>query len=402
MVLSKPQREVVLHVARPELLCVAVGAIRSGKTHAAALAFAAYLGRRREPRDHVITGVTRDTAWRNQGRPVFEWLTQWGQAPRLDKQFGTRIVSGGQSVWIIGANDERARRRVQGMTLAGLCVDEAVLVPQDFWHMITSRLSLPESKAWATLNPETPGHWFKKQVVDRLPAWRAQLIDFRLGDNPSLDPEVRARLEGQHVGHMRLRMIEGQWAGASGLVYQDWTNGEPPAKPSIAAVGVDWAASRHSFAALLGVFDGNRNGCVVAERYYQPAERGPIPEIEQVRRTVAWARAARDEHAPTVPIHGVVGDPTTPAAAKMEFVRQGMRWTNASTKVRNGISATAAALGSGRLTIADRCEFLQRELGEYAWDPKAAERGEDKPLKVQDDAVDALRYLVMAVIGRTG
>ncbi len=30
----------------------------------------------------------------------------------------------------------------------------------------------------------------------------------------------------------------------------------------------------------------------------------------------------------------------------------------------------------------------------YQWDPKSIERGIDKPLKIQDHAVDACRYLV--------
>lgn len=403
MTLSRPQRETVLHVRRPEFLCVSAGAIRSGKTHATALAFASYLGLREHPRDHVIAGVTASTAWRNQGRPVMDVLARWGQHPRLDRQFGMRLVAGGQSVWIIGGNDERARRRVQGMTLAGLAVDEAVLVPESFWHMLTSRCSLPESKVWATLNPESPAHWFRRQIIKRPDEWQARVIDYRLRDNPSLDASVIARYETQYTGHERLRMIEGQWAGASGLIYPDVAQDDGlPDKPVLAAVGVDWAASRNSFAALLGVFSVSGEGRIVAERIYSPPDRGAIPEIEQVQRTVAWARGARDEHAPDVPISGVVGDPTTPAAAKHEFIRQGMSWGNADNDVRDGISATASAFASGKLRVSPRCVNLLREIGEYQWDPKASEGGKDRPLKVQDDACDALRYLVMATIGRGG
>lgn len=400
--LSRPQRETALHVWRPETVCVAVGAVRSGKTHASSIGFAMHLGSREGARDHVITGVSADTAWRNQGRPVYDLLGRWGQRPRINRQFGTRIISGGQSVWIIGANDERARRRVQGMTLAGLCVDEAALLPEDFWHMVTSRLSLAESKCWATLNPENPGHWFRRQVVQRAKEWNARIIDYRMRDNPSLSARIIAQYEARYTGHMRLRMIEGQWAGATGLIYPQPKDGEAPAEPAMAVVGVDWASSRHTFAAVLGVFDEETNGCIVAERYYKPTEHGPLPEVEQVRRTVEWALAVRDEHAPNAPLSAVVGDPTTPAAAKAEFVRLGRVWGNADNSVRDGISATASALSSGRLTVAERCVNLRREMGEYVWDKKSSESGVDKPLKVNDDAVDAMRYLVMATIGRGG
>ena len=39
-------------------------------------------------------------------------------------------------------------------------------------------------------------------------------------------------------------------------------------------------------------------------------------------------------------------------------------------------------------------------MSTYAWDSKAQERGEDKPLKVNDHGPDALRYLAMRVLNR--
>ena len=36
----------------------------------------------------------------------------------------------------------------------------------------------------------------------------------------------------------------------------------------------------------------------------------------------------------------------------------------------------------------------------YSWDPKAQARGEDKPIKRDDHAVDAERYGVMRLLGR--
>ena len=44
------------------------------------------------------------------------------------------------------------------------------------------------------------------------------------------------------------------------------------------------------------------------------------------------------------------------------------------------------------------CENLIREFSSYVWDIKAVERGEDKPVKKEDHAMDALRYFCMTVI----
>jgi len=41
------------------------------------------------------------------------------------------------------------------------------------------------------------------------------------------------------------------------------------------------------------------------------------------------------------------------------------------------------------------------EFGSYVWDPKAQERGEDKPLKQQDHAMDRNRYFIYTKYKRT-
>ncbi len=46
------------------------------------------------------------------------------------------------------------------------------------------------------------------------------------------------------------------------------------------------------------------------------------------------------------------------------------------------------------MVIQRGCRTLIEHLQSYAWDPKAADRGEDRPLKINDHIVDALRYAV--------
>ena len=40
------------------------------------------------------------------------------------------------------------------------------------------------------------------------------------------------------------------------------------------------------------------------------------------------------------------------------------------------------------------------EFGSYIWDAKAAEHGEDKPVKEHDHALDAARYMAYTIIRR--
>jgi phage terminase large subunit len=52
---------------------------------------------------------------------------------------------------------------------------------------------------------------------------------------------------------------------------------------------------------------------------------------------------------------------------------------------------------AGKLKIHISCKNTIQELSNYVWDAKAQEKGEDKPLKVNDHCCDALRYAIMRI-----
>ena len=74
------------------------------------------------------------------------------------------------------------------------------------------------------------------------------------------------------------------------------------------------------------------------------------------------------------------------------YVREG------NNDVLDGIRETATLFTLNHLHIHERCTGLIRELRSYVWDAKAEERGEEKPVKMQDHAPDALRYYVRTVL----
>lgn len=66
----------------------------------------------------------------------------------------------------------------------------------------------------------------------------------------------------------------------------------------------------------------------------------------------------------------------------------------AKNAVLDGIRSVASLLANGDLLISSSCKRLIEEIPGYRWDDKATERGEEKPIKVNDDYSDALRYAV--------
>ncbi len=50
-------------------------------------------------------------------------------------------------------------------------------------------------------------------------------------------------------------------------------------------------------------------------------------------------------------------------------------------------------IANKNLVFRNSCKNIIEQVQGYAWDPKAADRGEDKPIKQNDHAVDSVRYL---------
>ena len=72
----------------------------------------------------------------------------------------------------------------------------------------------------------------------------------------------------------------------------------------------------------------------------------------------------------------------------------------ADNEVLEDIQVVSQALEGKRLLIHESCKHLVSQLATYSWDSAASKRGEDKPLKQNDHAVDALRYANMRAVKR--
>ena len=89
----------------------------------------------------------------------------------------------------------------------------------------------------------------------------------------------------------------------------------------------------------------------------------------------------------------IIIDPSA-ASFKAELRRRGFRVLDAKNDVREGLATTAVLIGSRRVRAErSRCPALLREIHSYVWDDKARRKGEERPVKDHDHAMDALRYL---------
>ena len=188
------------------------GSVRSGKSFVSLLRFIKEL--RTGPEGHcIIVGPTRDSIQRNVVTELCNLLGFPIPSPK-----STQINIFNRIVYLVGANDERAQRKIQGATLSMAYVDEMSLIPHGFVKMLLSRLSIAGAKLFGTTNPDSPFHWLKTEILDNpeidLATWK-----FRLDDNPSLHQSYIDALKKEYHGLWYKRYIEGEWVLADGTVF---------------------------------------------------------------------------------------------------------------------------------------------------------------------------------------
>jgi len=373
------------------------GSVRSGKTIASLLAF--LLSIRRAPATGLILlcGRSLQTIERNIIEPLQDpALFGSDVAAEVRHTRGATIASIlGRTVHLIGAADARAEGRLRGATACLAYVDEATLVPEGFFVQLLARLSVPGARLLCTTNPDSPRHWLKTGYLDRAGELNLQAWHFRLADNPSLSRKYVADLTAEYVGLWRKRMIEGAWCVAEGAIYDMWeeTRHVVGTLPEMRRYwsGVDYGTTNPFAALLLGEGVDDRLYVVGEWRHDSSIAHRSMTDAQYSAAVRTWLAGL--DIAP----EWTFIDPSAASFSTQLWQDGHPGLARATNDVTDGIRSVAALLAAGRLLVHESCEGLLAELPAYSWDPKATERGEDAPLKIDDHSCDALRYVVHSI-----
>ena len=370
------------------------GAVRSGKTLCLSLSFVMWATHCFSGQDFALCGKTILSLQRNLLEPLLPILRGMGYRCRFAA--GRRVLTVGlgrheNRFYLFGGRDEGSASLIQGVTLAGVLLDEAALMPRSFVEQAVARCSVRGSRLWFNCNPEGPEHWFYKEWIQRAEARGALRLHFTMEDNPGLAPEIRQRYERLYTGTFYRRFVLGQWAAAEGLVY-DFFDSERDARPAPEGpferwrVSVDYGTANPT---SMGLWGEKVGVWYRVEEYYYDSRR------EGRQQTDAEYADALERLAAGRSIERVIVDPS--AASFLEALRRrGYRVVKANNDVADGIRVTADLLRQGKIVICEGCRDCLRELAQYCWDEKA---GKDAPRKEHDHAMDEMRYFAMDLAG---
>lgn len=368
---------------------IAYGSVRSGKTLTMTLSYIIWSMGQFNNQNFAICGKTVKSVIRNIIINLREWLPE---SYKIETKLGNGmiIITYGDHTniyYIFGGKDESSYAAIQGLTLAGVFLDEVALMPESFVNQALARCSVSGSRFWFNCNPEGPEHWFKKEWIDKN---KNQLVlHFIMEDNLSLDPKVKKRLENSFSdGVFKDRYIKGLWSLAEGLVYPSFNKNENVFKEIDQNlhdfyVAMDYGIQNPT-AFLLIARDDNNNHYVLKEYYHNGRKTNNQKTDQDYLDDLI-------EFIDGYNIKKLIVDPSASSFITLAQRELPFGVWKAKNNVIDGIQRTSEMLNNKRLLINNSCKNLIGEFGMYTWDSK----GGDKVIKEHDHALDALRYYVM-------
>lgn len=395
-------------------MCVAEGAIRSGKTIDHCIVAAAYLEETPD-KFHLASGSTIGNAKLNIGvcngfglEALFRGRCRWGKC-RDNEALFINTRTGEKVVIFVGGSKADSYKRILGNSY-GLWIATEINEHYDSTDSRTSFLKVATGRQIAALHPFTlwdlnpcnPKASIYEAYIDK---YRAQGLaggylyeHFTIHDNATITPERIAEIESRYDPDSvwYRRDIKGERAVAEGLIYQQFADqpgrfvvGELP-RVQRATIGVDFGGgtSAHAFSCVGYV--GNR--IVVLDDYREKEALNPVKLqqdfVDFVRRcqmrwlvTDVWC----DSEEQTL-INGLRG-----AAAQAHLP---INIGNALKKpINDRIRALCILIGSNRFTIYQGCKNTIDALKTAVWDNR--QTTQDVRLdngSTNIDNLDALEY----------
>lgn len=312
----------------------------------------------------------------------------------------------GSEIQVVGLDNAERVERIRGTEYCTIYLNEATELTFQTMNEVVTRLSQrvydsagreAVPKLLLDCNPRGPRHWLYsvgvKQVdpetEEPLPGahlWKR--VHWSAYDNKeNLSAETIEILENLPETQKQ-RMLYGKWVSSEGQVYADFDESVHVVKPF--AIPADWTRVRaidfgytNPFVCLWGALDHDGRLYIYRELY----ERGVLTSVhaETIKRLSSGER-----YLTTVADHD--------AEERAELNKNGVPTEAARKNVQLGIQEVQKRLKERRIFFFPSCKRLLSEIDSYTWLPATEERNaKEEPRKLDDHAMDAMRYMVMAV-----
>lgn len=409
--ISAKQKKILAYPYSKYDALICDGAVRSGKTSIMMWAYVRWAMENFSGQRFGVCGRTVDSCTKNIIVPFTamslakeRYIIRWR---RGDKVMEVRRGAVTNYFEVFGGKDEASYTLIQGRTLAGVLLDEVVLMPRSFVEQALARCSVDGARLWFSCNPGSPHHWFYQEWIKRSRERNALYLHFEMTDNPGLSKRTLERYENMYAGIFYDRYVRGLWVAAEGIVYKDFANdtekyliGDPLewAKQngtsfSIISIGVDFGGTKSATKFQATGITKNFRVVALEEEYIKNEEIDPdalnrrFATFCQLITSKYGYSQTRADSAETVLIRGL--DHTA------QKLRLGTQVKNAlKMQITDRIRLVVLLMKQGRFKVSRNCPHLIDALQSAIYDPDKFEdeRLDDGTSDI--DSLDAFEYSI--------
>jgi PBSX family phage terminase large subunit len=326
-----------------------------------------------------------------------------GNIPYKYRKFDNYIEIADKKIWLIGFSDEGATEKVRGMTVGGWYADEITSASKSTVEMAITRCSVDGAKMFWTMNPESPYHFIYTDYItntDLINSGTIKVWHFTLEDNLHLSKryieELKRVNRKSKVNYKR--NILGEWVIAEGAIYDmfDETKHVIHNKPQMDTINIccDYGVSTVTTFGVMGIqFNEPNDYFLLEETYYDATEKGVAQSDSDRINDIVYLQ---DKY--KLGRTNVLYLPHDAASLKAQCrkdKRIKMKVRTYAPDTYRDIHTIQDLINQDRLHIHESCKNSIKQAQTYSWDIKAQQRGEDKPLKVDDHCCDMWRGGIM-------
>ena len=330
-----------------------------------------------------------------------------------NKAEGELQLENGFTFYLIPSDDEEKLRSLN----AGLVhIEEASGISRSIYDQILTRMRDQQTKdklvvvcsnpdlGWIRSvfyendrrkNPKHPEHsQYNPQITTYV--WTSH-------QNPHLPKDFIDNISKGKPDWWVKRYVDGSFDHAEGMVYP--RVGDVVIKAQ--AVNDKWErivsldhGLRNPTACLIGAIDEQKGEVHIFKEYYEPNRL--VPEHAQHLKTLfndAKVTAGNTRYMVIDPSARNKTDPINGKSVQALYQEYGLYFSPANNEIEAGILKVNSYIERGKLKIHDTCPNLIRELQNYKFPELTTEQQDhnlkEKPIKANDHAADALRYLLM-------
>ena len=384
------------------------GSIRSGKTVAMTVGFVMWAMSRFQGQNFALCGKTIESLRRNVTINLPTWLAGVFSFREYRTENKIVVTAAGRSnnFYLFGGRDESSASLIQGITLAGVLLDEVALMPRSFVEQACARCSVDGSKLWFNCNPEGPSHWFYLTWVLEAAKRNMLHLHFTMDDNLSLSAAVKARYESLYGGVFYDRYIRGLWTVAEGIIYRQFAEHKEDyvrhldkdalQDVQFVSIGIDFGGSQSLTTFVATALHMNFRKITVVADHHIKAPKGEIDADRLCREFVGFIHRLRGKY-PWLYIKYVWAD--NEAQYLINSLRKAAREAALGVQVldckkkqiRDRIFATSTLLNTKRLFIGGDCKLVQGGLENAVWNSKKPDERLDN-FSTDIDILDAFEY----------